>query len=147
MPKRHAHLADAFARHDPGLCALVVHALGLSLRGLPDQARRTAERALLLAGSSSHPPSIVFGHARACHSFVIVRDRNGCQRIAARSVALAEKFDLPYFRWVGRYFMGWAQGPTLSEGLALMEEAFPPQGNFISSLLPPWLRRGSTLAV
>jgi hypothetical protein len=45
-----------------------------------------------------------------------------------RLVALAEKFDLPYFRWVGRYFMGWAKtrGLTLSEGLALMEEAFPP---------------------
>src|SRR5262249_1789556 len=59
---------------------------------------------------------------------VIVRDRHDCQRIAARSVALAENFDLPYFRWVGRYFMGWAkaQGLTLSEGLALMEEAFPP---------------------
>src|SRR6185369_8714280 len=42
-------------------------------------------------------------------------------------VAIAEKFDLPYFRWVGRYLMGWgkAQGLTLSEGLALMEEAFP----------------------
>ena len=43
------------------------------------------------------------------------------------AVALAEKFDLPFFRWLGRYLMGWAkaQGLTLSEGLALMEEAFP----------------------
>jgi predicted ATPase len=58
---------------------------------------------------------------------MIARDRHGCQRIAARSVALAEKFDLPVFGWNGRYWMGWAkaQGLTLSEGLALMEEAFP----------------------
>ena len=43
-------------------------------------------------------------------------------------MALAEKFDLPIFRWFGRYLMGLAkaQGLTLSEGLALMEEAFPP---------------------
>ena len=47
--KRHAQLAAAFGTHDPGVCALVVHAVGLSLRGLPDQARRTNERALLLA--------------------------------------------------------------------------------------------------
>jgi predicted ATPase len=58
---------------------------------------------------------------------VTFRDRHGCERAGARSVALAEKFDLPYFRLLGRYFMGWAkaQGVTLSEGLALMEEAFP----------------------
>ena len=43
-------------------------------------------------------------------------------------LAFAEKFDLPYFRWVGRYLMGWAtaHGLAVSEGLALMEEAFPP---------------------
>src|SRR5262249_20019438 len=40
---------------------------------------------------------------------------------------MRRSFHLPYFRWVGRYFMGWAKarGPTLSEGLASMEEAFP----------------------
>src|SRR5262249_3955959 len=58
--KRHAHLADAFAGHDPGVCALVCHAAGLSLRGLPDQARRTVETALLLAGSLSYPASNAF---------------------------------------------------------------------------------------
>jgi hypothetical protein len=43
-------------------------------------------------------------------------------------VALAEKFDLPIYGWYGRYLGGWAkaQGPTSSQGLALMEEAFPP---------------------
>ena len=125
--KRHAQLAEAFGGHDPGVCALVCHAVGLSLRGLPDQARRTAERALALAGSLSHPPSIAFGHRWVGFSFLIVRDRQGCERMGARTVALAEKFDLPYYRWNGRYLVGWAkaQGVTLSEGLALMEEAFP----------------------
>jgi predicted ATPase len=58
---------------------------------------------------------------------MIARDRHGCERIGAQCVALAEKFDLPVFRWNGRYWMGWAkaQGITLSEGLAFMEEAFP----------------------
>ena len=60
--KRHAQLADAFGGHDPGVCALVVHAVGLSLRGLPDQARRTMEKAFALAESLSHPPSIGFAH-------------------------------------------------------------------------------------
>jgi predicted ATPase len=62
---------------------------------------------------------------------MILRDRPGGERMGERLVALAEKFDLPYFRWVGRYFMGWAKarGLTLSEGLALMEEAFPPNAN------------------
>jgi hypothetical protein len=64
------------------------------------------ERALLLAESLAYPPSIVFAHATAGRTFMIIRDRHGCQRIVARSVALAEKFDFPYFRWVGRYWMG-----------------------------------------
>ena len=126
--KRHAQLADAFGGHDPGVCALICHAAGLSLRGLPDQARRVVERASVLAVSLSHPPSIAFGHKWAGSSLMIVRDRHGCERIGARCLALAEKFDLPISRWIGRYLMGWAkaQGLTLSEGLALMEEAFPP---------------------
>jgi predicted ATPase len=126
--KRHAQLADAFGGHDPGVCALGCQAMGLSLRGLPDQARRAAERTLVLAGFLSHPPSIAFGHRWVAFSFLIVRDRHGCERMGAQTVAIAEKFDLPYFRWVGRYLMGWgkAQGLTLSEGLALMEDAFPP---------------------
>ena len=107
--KRHAHLADAFGGHDPGVCALVIHAIGLSLRGFPDQARRTVERALVLTGSLSHPPSIAFGHRWVAFSFMIVRDRHGCEGIGARTVAIAEKFDLPYFRWVGRYLMGWGR--------------------------------------
>jgi hypothetical protein len=51
-----------------------------------------------------------------------------CQFKFLSLAALAEKFDLPFYRWYGRYVGGWAkaQGLTLSEGLALMEEAFPP---------------------
>jgi class 3 adenylate cyclase/tetratricopeptide (TPR) repeat protein len=125
--KRHAQLVAAFGTHDPGVCALVVHAVGLSLRGLPDQARRTNERALLLAESLSHPPSVGFAYKMVGFCLMIAGDRHGCERIGARCVTLAEKFDLPIFRGTGRYLMGWAkaQGLTLSEGLALMEEAFP----------------------
>ena len=62
---------------------------------------------------------------------MIIRDRHGGEQTGARTVALAEKFDLPFFRWYGRYVGGWAkaQGLTLSEGLASMEEAFPPLVN------------------
>ena len=125
--KRHAQLAHAFGGHDPGVCALVTYARGLALRGFPDQARRAVERALVLAGSLSHRPSIAFGYALSGHSFMIARDRHGCERMGARTVALAEKFDLQYYRSFGRFLMGWAQaqGLTMSEGLALMEEAFP----------------------
>jgi len=124
---RHAHLARDFGGHDPGVCALVTYARGLSLRGLTDQARSAVDRALLLAETLSHPPSIPFGHALAGHSFMMVRDRHSCERMGARTVALAEKFDLPYYHSFGRFLMGWAkaQGLTLSEGLALMEEEFP----------------------
>ena len=125
--KRHAQLADAFGGHDPGVCALACHSVGLVLHGFPDQARRTGERTLALAESLSHPPSIGHGHKWAGCSLMIARDRHGCERTGAQCVALAEKFDLPVFRWNGRYWIGWAkaQGLTLSEGLALMEEAFP----------------------
>jgi predicted ATPase len=109
------------------VCALNSHSLGLALRGFPDQARRTLEKAFGLAEFLSHPPSIGLAHRLGGMTFMILRDRHGGERMGERLVALAEKFDLPYFRWVGRYLMGWgkAQGLTLSEGLALMEEAFP----------------------
>jgi class 3 adenylate cyclase/tetratricopeptide (TPR) repeat protein len=127
-PKRDAQITAAFGGHDPGVCAHTCHALGLSLRGLLDQARRAAESALVLAESLPHPPTIAFAYKWAGSCLMIARDRQGCERIGARCLALLEKFDLPVFRWNGRYLMGWAkaQGLTLSEGLALMEEAFPP---------------------
>src|SRR5262249_23932392 len=117
--------------HDPGLCALACHAVGLALRGLPDQARRYVERTLALAASLSHPPSSGWGYAVAGWTFMILRDRDGCERAGARSVALAEKFDLPMIRWWGRYHMGCgkAHGLTLLEGLDLIEEAFPRMVN------------------
>ena len=116
--KRHAQLADAFGGHDPGVCALTCHSVGLSLRGFPDQARRAGERALLLAESLPHPPSIAFAYKWAGSCLMIACDRHGCERIGARCLALLEKFDLPVFRWNGRYWMGWAkaQGLTLSVG-------------------------------
>jgi predicted ATPase len=125
--KRHAQLAEAFAGHDPGVCALGNHSLGLALRGFPDQARRTLEKAFGLAEFLSHPPSIAWAHRLGGVTFMILRDRHGGERMGERLVALAGKFDLPIFRWWGRYLMGWAkaQGLTLSEGLVLMEEAFP----------------------
>ena len=149
--KRHAHLADAFAGHDPGVCALDLRSVGLALRGFPDQARGTLEKATGLAEFLSHSPSIGFAHRFAGWTFMILRDRHNGERMGERLVALAEKFDLPFYRWTGRYIGGWAkaQGPTLSKGLALMEEAFPSIVNEqqASSLVLPWLKRGSTLAV
>jgi predicted ATPase len=123
--KRHAQLADAFGGHDPGVCALGCHAVGLWLRGFADQARRTAERALALGECLSRPYNITFAHRVSAIGFMIGRDRSRCVEMGQRMVALAEKFDLPIFH--GRYFMGWAnaQPPTLLEGLILMEEALP----------------------
>jgi predicted ATPase len=126
-PKRDAQITAALGGHDPGVCAHTCHALGLSLRGLLDQARREVEKTLVLAESLPHPPSIAFAYKWAGSCLMIAHDRHGCERIGARCLALLEKFDLPVFRWNCRYWMGWAktQGLTLSEGLALMEEAFP----------------------
>ena len=109
------------------MCALNSHSLGLALRGFPDQARRTLEKAFGLAEFLSHPPSIGHAHRLGGMTFMILRDRHGGERMGERLVALAEKFDLPFFRWYGRYVGGWAkaQGLTLSEGLVSMEEAFP----------------------
>jgi len=129
--KRHAHLADAFGGHDPGACAFGIHSLGLASRGFPDRARCTLEKAFALAEFLSHPPSICLAHRHGGFISMILRDRDGGERMGEQLVALTEKFDLPYFRWAGRYSIGWAKarGLTLSDGLALMEEAFPPSVN------------------
>jgi class 3 adenylate cyclase/tetratricopeptide (TPR) repeat protein len=125
--KRHAHLANAFGGHDPGVCALGVHAIGLWLRGFADQARGAAERALALAERLSHPATMGHAHRTGAQVFMIGRDRSRCLQMGQRMVALAENFDLPIVHWCGRYIMGWANAipPTLLEGLALMEEALP----------------------
>jgi len=129
--KRHAHLADVFGGHDTGACALGVRSQGLASGGFPDRARRTLEKAFGLAESLSHPPSIGWAHRQAGFTFMILRDRHGGERAGERLVAVAEKFDLSYFRGIGRYIMGWAKARelTLSEGLALMEETFAPNVN------------------
>src|SRR4029077_19740919 len=97
------------------------------LRGYPDQAQHTLKKALALADFLSHPPTSGLAQRVAGQVSQIAHDREGCERIGERLAVLAEKFDLPLFGWNGRYLMGWAkaQGLTLSEGLALMEEAFP----------------------
>ena len=83
---------------------------------------------------------------------MIVRDRNGCERVGARSVALAEKFDLPMIPLVGPVPYGLGEGTRAylvggsrfdGRGVSFHSERAP----FISSLVPPWLRRGSTRAV
>jgi class 3 adenylate cyclase/predicted ATPase len=126
-PKRHAHLKDAFGGHDPGVCALACRAVALSLNGFADQAHRTAERTITLAETLSHPPSMAFASRVSAIGFMVAGDRSSCVAVAQRMAMLAEKFDLPIFGWFGRFFMGWAkaQGPTLLDGLAMMEEAFP----------------------
>ena len=150
--KRHAQLADAFGTHDPGVCALVVHAVGLSLRGLPDQARRTKERALaacrILIASTEH---------RVCLQIcgVFLHDSSRPPRLRADRcavVTLAEKFDLPIFRWdwpipygLGESARAYLVGGSRFDGRGVSSHG--ERAYYISSLLPPWLRRGSTRAV
>ena len=126
-PKRHSHLGDAFGGHDPGVCALGCRAVALWLHGFADQAQRAAEETLALAETLSHPPSMAFAQRVSAIGFMVARDRIRCVAVVQGMAAVAEKFDLPIFGWFGRYFMGWAkaQGPTLLDGLAMMEEAFP----------------------
>jgi predicted ATPase len=126
-PNRHAHLGDAFGGHDPGVCALGCRAVALWLHGFADQACRAEERTITLAETSSHPPSVAYAYRVSAIGFMVARDRNRCAAMAQRMATLVEKFDLPIFGWFSRYFMGWAQaqGPTLLNGLAMMEEAFP----------------------
>ena len=126
-PKRHAHLGDAFGGHDPGVCALGCRAVALWLHGFADQAQRAVEETLALAETLSHPPSMAFAQRVSAIGFMVARDRNRCVAVVQGMAAVAEKFDFPIFGWFGRYFMGWAkaQGPTLLDGLAMMEEAFP----------------------
>jgi predicted ATPase len=126
-PKRHAHLGDAFGGHDPGVCALGCRAVALWLHGFADQAQQAVEKTLTLAETLSHPPSMAFAQRVSAVGFTVARDRNRCGAVVQGMAAVAEKFDLPIFGWFGRYYMGWAkaQGPTLLDGLAMMEEAFP----------------------
>ena len=126
-PKRHAHLGDDFGGHDPGVCALGCRAVALWLHGFADQAHLSVKKTITLAETLSHPPSMAFAHRISAIGFMVARDRNSCVAVVQRMTMVAEKFDLPIFGWFGRFFMGWAkaQGPTLLDGLAMMEEAFP----------------------
>src|SRR4029077_15917897 len=67
---RHAQLGEDFGGHDPGACALGAHSVGLALRGFPDQARSTLEKAFGLAEFLSHPPSIGWAHRHGGVTFM-----------------------------------------------------------------------------
>ena len=64
-------------------------------------------------------------------TFMILRDRHGCERMGDAVCGACGEVRPSVLPLVRPLLMGWAkaQGLTLSEGLALMEEAFPPVVN------------------
>ena len=123
---RHHKLTHEYGGHDPGVCARGLRASGLCLTGFPVQALEVAEDGIVLGESLRHPNSMAHAYFQALLVQQTLGDVPGSERVAARLIEIATKFELPSPRMYGEFAAGWVRimrGDTAA-GLPLMEDAF-----------------------
>ncbi len=128
--ERHAHTANDYAGHDPGVCAHGVYANSLCMAGSIDQAARVADAAVALGKSLDHPHSYAHALAMSAIACQLAGDRDRTERFSAELIALADRFAFPSQRVGGEFFLGWVRmsDGDARAGLALMESAFARRG-------------------
>ena len=123
---RHHALAFTFSGHDPGVCAYAGRAVNMALSGFPQTAMQLSAEAVTLARSLSHPYSLAIAmwHCAIVHQ--IGRQRQSCGDLATELLELSQEHDFPMMRGAGMFFSGWAsaEGGSLKQGIALMEQGF-----------------------
>jgi class 3 adenylate cyclase/predicted ATPase len=124
---RHSWMGPIFGGHDPGVCAFIVRATTLSLRGRYPEARRCMAQALSLAEDLKHPNSQAHALANVLMAAQIGGDHRAVDQYAQRLIALADKYNLPPIRAHATLLSGWALafGSDLVAGVAAMELEYP----------------------
>ncbi len=124
---RHSWMGPVFGGHDPGVCAFIVSATALSLKGRYPEAKRYSEQALSLAEELRHPNSQGHALANVLMAAQIGGDHQAVAQYAQQLLALAEKYNLPPLRAHASFISGWGRAFTndLAAGMAVMEAEFP----------------------
>jgi class 3 adenylate cyclase/predicted ATPase len=124
---RHSWMGPVFGGHDPGVCAHVVRAIALSLRGHDAEAKRSNERAILLADELKHPNSQSHALLSGMVAAQIGSDHQVVDQYAQRLIALADKYNLPPARAHALFLSGCCRAFTTDTeaGLKTMETEFP----------------------
>jgi predicted ATPase len=124
-PARHAWMGAVFGGHDPGVCAHVSCAGSLALAGCPEPARKNVDRALALAESLRHPPSLSQAYQTAMVTYQLIGDPAAVRGMAKRMLALADKYDFTPQHAHARFMDGWAIAASEpNAGIDAMEAEF-----------------------
>jgi hypothetical protein len=121
-PDRHRHHALLYGGHDPGVCGHGQSAVALWAMGFPDQAKRHAHEAVLLAERLGHVPSLAHALWFAAAVAHLRRDLAAAREYAERLLTLGREHGLRQHAAIGGIFRGWAlaQSDAGGEGLAEM---------------------------
>jgi predicted ATPase/class 3 adenylate cyclase len=142
-PGRHHHLGADFGGHDPGVCAHANQAITLAVAGRIEGARTSIDAAVALAERLGHPHSLAHAYMESALVSQIVGDGAEMERASGLLIDIADKYEFPPYRAMGRFFSGWvrAAGADLDLGLELMEAEFTraaalgPFPNYFATLL------------
>ncbi|HEV2300066.1 MAG TPA: hypothetical protein VGR91_00725, partial [Stellaceae bacterium] len=123
---RHAHHRHVYLGHDPGVCRLDFAACLANVVGRPDEARRLAEEALVLARRLNHAASHAIALWRACEVYAVQSEPDAGRMYARELLSLADAAGLSTPKFYGAAFLGWAEVRLgeLEQGLARLEEAY-----------------------
>jgi predicted ATPase len=126
-PLRHAWMGAVFGGHDPGVCGHGTRANWLAMSGLREEARISMERAVSLAESLRHTPSLSQCLQTSMITCQISDDHEATLRMTQRMLELADKHGLAPQRAHALFHRGWALtcGADPAEGLEIMEAELP----------------------
>jgi tetratricopeptide (TPR) repeat protein len=124
---RHSWLGPVFGGHDPGVCALSVRLIALSLRGQYAESKRIAEEMLSLAEELKHPYSQAHALMNVAVGAQISCDYRAADAHAQRLLAIADRYNFPPVRAHASFISGWARASVndLDAGMRHMEAEFP----------------------
>jgi predicted ATPase len=106
-PRLHSALIEAHGT-DPGIVSLSYLGFVLWFLGYPDQAREFSEQALASAERLRHPFTLAFALAFRAYLAQHLRDVEGTQEFAARTIAISSEHGFLHWRHQATMLRGWA---------------------------------------
>jgi predicted ATPase len=106
-PEQHRSLGLIYGQH-PALNAYAWAAWNLQCLGYPDQAWKTAQKALAEAKAASYPLGLATVLSLAAAVRILRREPKACRELTERSLALSTEQEFPYFLAAARMSRAWA---------------------------------------
>jgi class 3 adenylate cyclase/predicted ATPase len=124
-PNRHREHAYYYGGHDALMCTRSFYALSLWGQGLFDQAESTTLQSIEDARSLGHVFSVAHALQRGGLYMALMKDADGCRRIAEELHPLAERNKFPWQLSDAKFLRGWlmAQGGEFDAGIEGMDNS------------------------